>query len=143
MSDVPLMSGFPPDRPSQVTLANWQDPPYNRWAFQHLREVIPTHRIASGSGPVRALKPDSHPLVPAAVAVQRLEGRTSTLAGVLAETWTDAVVILHDGRIVLESYDNGITPETPHLMMSVTKCRRNPGRSGTARSRRAGEHLCA
>ncbi len=121
MSDVPLMSGFPPDRPSQVTLANWQDPPYNRWAFQHLREVIPTHRIASGSGPVRALKPDSHPLVPAAVAVQRLEGRTSTLAEVLAETWTDAVVILHDGRIVLESYDNGITPETPHLMMSVTK----------------------
>jgi CubicO group peptidase (beta-lactamase class C family) len=40
---------------------------------------------------------------------------------VLAETWTDAVVIVHDGQIVLESYDNGMAADTPHLMMSVTK----------------------
>ena len=33
---------------SQVTLANWQDPPFNRWAFQHVRELIPSARIASG-----------------------------------------------------------------------------------------------
>ena len=44
----PLMSGFPPPAESQVTLANWQDPPYNRWSFQHLREVIPTQRISRG-----------------------------------------------------------------------------------------------
>ncbi len=121
MSDVPLMSGFPPDEASLVTLANWQDPPYNRWAFQHLREVIPTHRIPRGSGRASPLAADSKPLVPEAVTVHRLEGRTSTLAEVLAETWTDAVVILHDGRIVLESYGNGMTAQTPHLMMSVTK----------------------
>ncbi len=27
-----LMTGFPPTPESQVTLANWQDPPFNRWA---------------------------------------------------------------------------------------------------------------
>lgn len=27
-----LMTGFPPAPESQVTLANWQDPPFNRWA---------------------------------------------------------------------------------------------------------------
>jgi hypothetical protein len=38
-----LMSGAPPFGPrSQVTLANWQEPPFNRWAFQHVRELIPT-----------------------------------------------------------------------------------------------------
>ena len=59
--------------------------------------------------------------MPESVTVHRLEGKTSTLAEVLAETWTDAVVIVHDGRIVLESYGNGMTAQTPHLMMSVTK----------------------
>ncbi|HNF05066.1 MAG TPA: hypothetical protein PL146_06740, partial [Mycobacterium sp.] len=103
MSDAPLMSGFPPAEASQVTLANWQDPPFNRWAFQHLREIIPTHRISRGWGPLRRLAYERRPLQPDAVAVQRLEGRSSTLAEVLADTWTDAVVIVHNGRIILES----------------------------------------
>ncbi|MFN8031814.1 MAG: serine hydrolase [Mycobacterium sp.] len=121
MSDVPLMSGFPPAEASQVTLANWQDPPFNRWAFQHLREVIPTHRISRGWGAMRRLEYHRHPLAPEAVSVQRLEGATATLADVLADTWTDAVVIVHDGQIVLESYANDMAPDTPHIMMSVTK----------------------
>ena len=53
--------------------------------------------------------------------MHRLGDRTSTFAEVLTETWTDAVVVLHDGRIVLERYWNGMTQETPHLLMSVTK----------------------
>lgn len=115
------MSGFPPAEASQVTLANWQDPPFNRWAFQHVREIIPTHRISRGWGPVRRLAHERRPLPPDAVAVQRLEGRSSTLAEVLADTWTDAVVIVHDGRVILESYADGMAPDTPHIMMSVTK----------------------
>jgi CubicO group peptidase (beta-lactamase class C family) len=121
MSDVPLMSGFPPPPESQVTLANWQHPPYNRWSFQHLRELIPTHRISRGMGACSALAYHEYPLLPDAVVVHRLEDRMSTLEEVLAETWTDAVVILHEGRIVLERYANGMTSETPHLLMSVTK----------------------
>ena len=121
MSDVPLMSGFPPAEASQVTLANWQDPPFNRWAFQHLREVIPTHSISRGRGPARPLEQHRNSLAPDSVAVQRLDGNSSTLADVLADTWTDAVVIVHDGRVVLENYANGMAPDTPHIMMSVTK----------------------
>ena len=44
-----LMTGFPPAPEAQVTLANWQDPPYNRWAFRHMREVIPSQPIPAGS----------------------------------------------------------------------------------------------
>ncbi|MCW1959771.1 MAG: beta-lactamase family protein [Mycobacterium sp.] len=121
MSEVPLMTGFPSDPSSRVTLVNWQDPPFNRWSFQHLRELIPTQRISRGQGPVRPLDSAEAPLDPAAVAVQRVDDRRSTLADVLAETWTDAVVIVHDGRVVLESYGNGMAPDTVHLMMSVTK----------------------
>jgi CubicO group peptidase (beta-lactamase class C family) len=121
VSDVRLMTGFPTERGSLVTLANWQDAPFNRWAFQHLREVIPTQRIPRGMGPINILPWGETPLYPETVTVQRLEGRTSTLAEVFADTWTDAVVIMHDGRIVFEHYENEMAADTPHLMMSVTK----------------------
>ena len=121
MTEVPLMSGFPSDPGLRVTLLNWQDPPFNRWSFQHLRELIPTQRIPVGQGPVRPL-PRHHPVLdPAAVTVHRVDERVSSLGDVLEETWTDAVVVVHDGRIVLERYFGGMAPDTVHLLMSVTK----------------------
>lgn len=121
MPELPLMTGFPSDPASRVTLLNWQEPPFNRWSFQHLRELIPTQRIPRGQGPARPLVSHASPLDPAAVSVHRLDERVSTLAEVLEETWTDAVVIVHDGRVVLERYDGAMTPDTAHLLMSVTK----------------------
>ena len=45
------MTGVPPFAAAGlVTLDNWQDPPFNRWGFQHVRELIPTANIARGSG---------------------------------------------------------------------------------------------
>jgi len=121
MSEVPLMTGFPSDPELRVTLVNWQDPPFNRWAFQHMRELIPTQRIPVGHGPARPLVPAMTMLDPAAVAVQRSDARVSTLADLLLETWTDAVVVLHDGQLVYEHYFGAMTPDTVHLLMSVTK----------------------
>ena len=121
MPREPLMSGFPPPGESRATLANWQDPPYNRWSFQHLRELIPTQRISRGPGPWRALTQHGASTALDDVTVYRLSGNTSTFAEVVAETWTDAIVVLHDGQIVFEQYFNGMAQETPHLLMSVTK----------------------
>jgi CubicO group peptidase (beta-lactamase class C family) len=121
MVHEPLMSGFPPPGQSRVTLANWQDPPFNRWSFQHLRELIPTQRISRGHGPRRSLAQHGAAAVLSDISVYRLAGHSSTFAEVITDTWTDAVVVLHDGQIVWEHYVNGMTEETPHLLMSVTK----------------------
>lgn len=121
MTEVPLMSGFPSDPQLRVTLLNWQDPPFNRWSFQHLRELIPTQRIPVGPGPVRPLERHYPVLDPGAVTVNRVDDRVSSVADVLEETWTDAVVVVHDGRLVLERYYGGMAPGTVHLLMSVTK----------------------
>ena len=52
-AELGLMQGTPPPPADRlVTLANWQDPPFNRWAFQHVRDLVPTARIARGEGPV-------------------------------------------------------------------------------------------
>jgi hypothetical protein len=39
----------------------------------------------------------------------------------LAETWTDGFLVLHRGRVITERYLNGMTPDTTHLLMSVSK----------------------
>src|SRR6266699_6401405 len=114
-----LMAGFPPTPESLVTLANWQDPPFNRWAFRHMRELIPSQPIPAGPGGAAPL-----PAAPRSMddpPVWRLDGSTATAAEVFAGTYTDALVVLHDGRLVAEQYDEGMTAATSHLLMSVSK----------------------
>ncbi len=118
-SDPALMTGAPPFPPhSRVTLANWQDPPFNRWAFQHIRELIPTARISRGEGPAWPL-----PRAERDVLGLRFQdsGRELSVAELLAETYTDGFLVLHRGQVVAEHYFNGLAPDVPHLLMSVSK----------------------
>ncbi len=113
------MSGTPPfPEQARVTLANWQDPPFNRWAFQHVRELIPTARIARADGP-------AWPLPRAERDVLGFRFRSGTremsVAELLDETHTDGFLVLHQGQILAEHYFNGMAPDVPHLLMSVSK----------------------
>jgi CubicO group peptidase (beta-lactamase class C family) len=116
-ADLGLMDGAPPAPGALVTLANWQDPPFNRWGFQHVRELIPTARIERAAVP-RPLPRAERDL--AGVAFEA-EGRTWTLGEALDVTYTDGFLVLHRGRIVSELYRNGLTPSGTHLLMSVSK----------------------
>ena len=40
---------------------------------------------------------------------------------VLEDTYTDATVVVHGGRVVLERYAGETAPGTPHLLMSISK----------------------
>jgi len=113
----PLMDGFPPSAEAQVTLANWRTAPFNKWAFHHVRELLPTADIAHDPANVRPL-----PRNPVVLADMRIadEGRL-TLDEALAATGTDALVVLHRGSIVLERYFNGMTERSPHILMSISK----------------------
>ena len=79
-----LMAGFPPAPESQVTLANWQDPPFNRWAFRHMRELIPSHAIAAG--PPAALPASAAALDLGHAGLTRLDGCAAAMEDVLAGT---------------------------------------------------------
>jgi CubicO group peptidase (beta-lactamase class C family) len=114
------MTGFPPSDETLVDLAGWQDPPNVRWAFRHMRELMPTQAIPADPATVRALTTALDPTVEA-TPVSRLDGAVTRASGVIADTWTDALIVLHDGRVVEEQYLAGMTPHTPHLVMSVSK----------------------
>ena len=102
MSDA-LMAGFPPPPESVVRLDNWQEPPFNRWSFQHLREIVPTQRIARGARAKGLSRADNPPALDD-IAVMRIGAGPSTVGEVLTDTWTDAVIVVHDGQIILERY---------------------------------------
>ena len=113
------MQGPPPYAADRlVTLGKFQDPPFNRWGFQHVRDLIPTVRIRRGSGPVWKLRHAERDL---GGVMFRSGRRRLTVDRMLEETATDGFLVLHRGRIVTERYFNGMRPDTTHLLMSVSK----------------------
>jgi CubicO group peptidase (beta-lactamase class C family) len=118
-AELGLMVGPPPYPPERlVSLANWQDPPFNRWGFQHVRDLIPTARIARSEDRAWALPRAERNLDGLKLQLGR---RRVGLQRFLDETYTDGLLVLHRGRVVTERYANGMTPSTAHLLMSVSK----------------------
>jgi CubicO group peptidase (beta-lactamase class C family) len=114
-----MMTGPPPfGVEGLVTLENWQRPPYNRWAFQHVRELIPTARISRGDGPAWELPRAERDLSEIRFAAHSGE---FTVGELLLRTYTDGFLVIHRGTVVTEQYFNGLYPGTPHLLMSVSK----------------------
>lgn len=97
----------------RVTLANWQDPPFNRWGFQNVRALLPTAVIRRGEEvldlPARPRNLDDLPV------------GDGTMAGLLSSRPIDGVVVVSGGAMVYERYLNGMTPSSLHLSMSMAK----------------------
>jgi hypothetical protein len=90
-----------------VPLEAWQTGPHNRWAYQHVPEVVPTVTVPRGDGPVWELAERPGGLDDV---VERLDG-----------TSVDGVAVARGGALVLERYENGMDPRSRHLSQSVGK----------------------
>jgi CubicO group peptidase (beta-lactamase class C family) len=114
----PLMSGFPAVDTGQVTLANWRTAPYMKWGFQHVREIVPSADIPNAPDNVWRLRSE-----PADLSSFHFvhSGKPYSLDKFAGETDTDGLVVLHRGKVILERYGNGMTSNTPHILMSVSK----------------------
>ncbi len=103
----------------EVTRANWRGGPQTKWAFHNVDRIIPVAPVRGGSDrrtdfPIGQADFSSFSL--------KLGDRPAlNLQTWLAATDTDALVILKDGRLVHEFYDNRTTRTTPHILMSSTK----------------------
>lgn len=116
-----LMQGvaLKPDVEKQVTLANWQAPPYNRWGFQHVSDLMATARVSRGTGcPVPLPRASSYL---GDIICKDPQGKDTTVSQMLQATYTDAFLVMHKGKLVSENYFNGMQADSHHLMMSCTK----------------------
>ena len=117
------MVGSPPP---PEKLIRWEDMsiyrfPQMRWSFANFRQFVPTTNVWRGEGPVaplpRALRDD----IDAVTFTPLGRNETMTWAQSLEANYTDAIVVLHRGRIVYERYFGVMAPHQPHMAMSVTK----------------------
>ncbi len=104
-----IQQGFPPPEGKRATLANWRTSPFNHWAFHHVREIVPSARITNDQADVWQLVSGKADL------------SSANLKRAVTGIANDALVILHKGAIVHESYRNGMGPSDPHILMSVSK----------------------
>lgn len=105
-------------RPPGISGANWQFGPHNRWAYSHLRELLPTRDIPNDYRRVRPL-----PGIDSAAddLLLDLSGESRHLSAAMDRLYVDGVIALHDGRVVVERYAGTLNAERPHLLWSVTK----------------------
>jgi len=106
-----------PDR-SEVNSENWIDAPYNRLGFSRVPELTRTQRISRGDGPVLELPRAERELDSFRF---EFENREFTFSQMLESTYTDGLLVLHDGVVLYEYYADAMKPSDTHLLMSVSK----------------------
>jgi len=106
------------ERPASLNLANWRQPPNSRWAFHHVREVVPTEPIYRGG---RSAELPRDPVALDGITVTGLNGETWSIEQWREASSTDAVLVAHQGRLVYEWYADAAIEENPHIVFSVSK----------------------
>ncbi len=114
-----IMQGFPVPPQSRVPRADWDRAPWNRWSFQHVRQILPTVGVPAKRGAAWVLGNRSAPL--GGLSFGTVEGGESTISRWLDTSYTDGFLVLHDGDVVMEKYANGMRRDTLHLSQSVAK----------------------
>lgn len=111
------MQGHPPPPEWRVPRADWDRAPWNRWAFQNIRKILPTETIARGpSVTLWATDPQDF----SGVSFTGWNDRPMTVADML-DDYTDGFLVARGGTILHESYHNAMTRDTLHLAQSVSK----------------------
>lgn len=97
--------------------------PRNRWALSHLRELMPTASVARRTAvtdPWRAPDVGQQAAIDA-LSFTDLNGQATTWAQSLPDTYTDGMLVLHQGRCVYERYLGALSATRPHACFSITK----------------------
>lgn len=107
----------------EINRHNWLYAPHHRYGFQHVGEFVETAVVSRGNGPVRELLYNPNDLNHLAIkggSGRNPIGANITFSNALDLTHTDAMLVLHKGRIAQELYFHDMQPETLHLLMSCT-----------------------
>jgi CubicO group peptidase (beta-lactamase class C family) len=110
-----LMQGAPPSPDRQVTVADWRAPGVCRWSFSHVRQLLPTAPMPPAAAPV------SVPEARQDLSNLKVDDKGTSLDDFLQTNATDALVVLHRGRLVHEWYGGWGAPDRQHIIFSISK----------------------
>ena len=99
-------------------MANWRLHPQNRWAFQNLRELMPTANIKCAPDGVLMGFQEMEELLEIQI---ESDLRECSLRELLEQNYGDALLIMHRGKVVTEWYAPYYNKSNPHVLFSVSK----------------------
>jgi len=105
-------------RPPGLTGETWQFGPLNRWAYTHIREILPTKEIPNDIDrviPIPGIEKAASDLR------VRIDGDSLQLSEAMKRQYVDGILVIRDGRAIVEVYDGTLTAERTHLLWSVSK----------------------
>ena len=85
----------------------------NRWAFSHVREVMPTVNIAHDNRRILELERGRYGSDDFSF---EFNGKNQRLDEIADHQYIDGILILKDGKIVVEKYYGHLTADRPHLI---------------------------
>ncbi len=95
--------------------------PRTRWSFSNWRNFIRSVSVTRGSGPVSRLPVVLRNDLDAVGFTPLSASAPMTWRQSLDANYTDAILVLHRGRVAYERYFGVTTPETQHVAFSATK----------------------
>lgn len=104
-------------RRDEVTLANWRTYPFNKWSFQNVGELVPSASIPAVNGneiPMQDMSGLLSEKVP-------LGSKQETVADFLVRSYTDALTVMKDGRIVGDWAAPNMQQGARHIIFSISK----------------------
>ena len=108
----------PSDPPPAVVTMRDQllNPAVNSFLFRQLHDVFETRDVRHGTD-TWAL-PQGTPLAPPTI---QFGGETRSYDRFAEDTFTNALLVLKDGKVVFENYRNRMGPDTRHIAFSMSK----------------------
>ena len=103
----------------RIPLIDWDRPPWNRWTFQNIRQILPTANIKRNKNFVSELKYNLHNIDD--ITFKDTNGKDTSVSTMLEDTYTDGFLVHIDGQVIHESYYNGMEPSNLHIAQSVSK----------------------
>ena len=85
------------------------------------RQTVPRNKLVRRADVVRELEVVLEPMDVGALEVGRVDGTSSQVSSILADTFTDACVVLQDGDVIFEDYGEHGHPERLHALLSLSK----------------------
>ena len=114
-----LMKGFPPSEDKFIDATNWTIYPFNRWGFKNVQRFQPTAFLDNGIGNPTPWQMNPRNLDK--LKIKTPDNNSFEIRNLMEIYNTDALVVIHDGKLVYERYWNGMTPTTPHWLASTSK----------------------
>lgn len=111
--------GFPATREVRIPRNEWDRSPWNRWSFQHVRELLPTVEVWRGHGPIWVLPEEPYDV--GTIEFLNVEDQPTSVADWVESSYTDGLAVVYRGVLIYEKYCNEMTHRTLHLSQSVAK----------------------